>query len=50
MLGAYRNRSKDTIQHFYDQLGLESAQSVIVNHTCLCFGIVIKHRDGWSIA
>ncbi|PPQ90050.1 hypothetical protein CVT25_006290 [Psilocybe cyanescens] len=33
-----------------DALGLDSFKTVDVFHRCRCFGVVFRHKDGWSTA
>lgn len=33
-----------------DSLHLEGFKTAQVEHTCICYGAVVKHKNGWSVA
>ena len=43
-------RSVDNARLMCRSLGLSSFKTVDMNHGCRCYGAVITHDDGWSIA
>jgi hypothetical protein len=43
-------RSVDNARLMCRALGLSSFKTVDMNHGCRCYGAVITHEDGWSIA
>lgn len=43
-------RSVDNARVMCRSLGLSSFKTVDMNHGCRCYGAVITHEDGWSIA
>ncbi|KAG6877546.1 hypothetical protein C0993_006239 [Termitomyces sp. T159_Od127] len=43
------NLSLKNVAALREALGLESINTVDVRHRTRCYGVVIKHRDGWSI-
>ena len=43
-------RSVDNARLMCRSLGLSSFKTVDMHHGCRCYGAVITHEDGWSIA
>ncbi|KAH7921559.1 hypothetical protein BV22DRAFT_1038537 [Leucogyrophana mollusca] len=41
--------SQDAVKNLCRTLGLESLTTVDVEHRAKCHGLIIKHKDGWSI-
>lgn len=42
-------RSDKALRDMLAALGVETLRTVMMEHRCRCFGLVMKHRDGWSI-
>lgn len=42
-------RSQQAAKNMCRALGLESFTTVDVSHGTRCYGVVVKHSDGWSI-
>ena len=49
-LSLFLGRSVDNARLMCRSLGLSSFKTVDMNHGCRCYGAVITHEDGWSIA
>ncbi|TBU28507.1 hypothetical protein BD311DRAFT_722416 [Dichomitus squalens] len=45
-----QERSRENAQAMCHALGLKSFTTVDVAHRTRCYGVVIRHRDGWGIA
>ncbi|KAF8902361.1 hypothetical protein CPB84DRAFT_1775902 [Gymnopilus junonius] len=43
-------KSVDNAQRMCNSLGLNSIQTVDMYHKCRCYGVSLRHRDGWSVA
>ena len=46
----FLGRSVDNARYMCRSLGLSSFKTVDMYHRCRCYGAVITHEDGWSIA
>ena len=47
---ALSSRSRQNAQIMCNALGLKGFTTVDVAHRVRCYGVVIRHRDGWGIA
>ncbi|KAF8159401.1 hypothetical protein B0H34DRAFT_703302 [Crassisporium funariophilum] len=42
--------SLENARHMRQLLGLQSFKTVDMFHRCRCYGVVLEHQDGWSVA